>query len=498
MKYRYFLLFCLCIRLQSYAATGSTQLNESQLYVGEAYFYAYQSKYIDAISRMDIRRSLSNGTDSYYPDPLHYQISDSIFTAGEFESSYRLPRRAARIINGIVESHADQIVRNEAAYRLARIILDEGNPEGALQIIDKITGKLPESVSDEELFLRAQVYMANNQFTGAVRILQKLLDENKYKGFSGYNLGVALIKIGQEKQGLEQLDKAGQVSGDDEITLAIKDKANLTIGYQLINAKTPALAKMYFERVRLSGPFSNKALLGSGWVEVTLGNFDKALAPWSELAKRDLADSSVQESMLGVPYAYDKLGLPGKATLMYGKAIDEFSRELANLDGAIKNVREGRFLHALINAKLNQNANWNAKLISSAKIPQSNYFLDLMASKDFDQTLRNYLDINDIVIKLKKWDENLTSALEHSILFNPQNDQTFGHQARQLQDRVHESLKKADPIRIKLENMLEAMAIQDLNLRRKQLLDYQIHARFALADSYERASKTQGSSSGAQ
>ena len=39
--------------------------------------------------------------------------------------------------------------------------------------------------------------------------------------------------------------------------------------------------------------------------------------------------------------------------------------------------------------------------------------------------------------------------------------------------------------------MLEAVAIRELNVRRERLADYQNQARFAYADSYDRAAKAQ-------
>jgi hypothetical protein len=39
--------------------------------------------------------------------------------------------------------------------------------------------------------------------------------------------------------------------------------------------------------------------------------------------------------------------------------------------------------------------------------------------------------------------------------------------------------------------MLEAMAVNELTRRRDRLEEFRVKARFALADSYDRASKTQ-------
>lgn len=572
MMLRYAWLLGLCLLPLSSAGADVAHVDEKDLYLGEAFYYAYQSRYVDAITRLDI------ATGQYYPpgkpnpDPLHFRLGDFRFSVGDLESSYRMPLRAERAIKAVFVSNAGPLVRNEAAYRLARIYLQKGEAENASKSIGQISGNVSEDIREDALFLRAQIYMANGRFADAVNALRELQDSRNYKGFAAYNLGVALIKTGQEKQGLDQLDKAGQISGDDEVTLSIRDKANLALASRLMEDKQPALAGHYLERVRLTGPFSNQSLLNSGWVDVALGKFDNALAPWSVLAKRNVTDKSVQESMLGVPYAYAKLSLPGKAALMYGKALDGFERELIRLDASIKSVSEGKLLKALLHEGLKQDENFIARIRSVSETPETRYLIELMASSDFQGSLKNYLDLDELSKRLESWDEDLNvyeemiglrrlfyqsqlpiidkqfSALDakmkarlkqrqnlddkiKNMLALPklenenllavvnkhlqdmdddvnnlkktydsfirlrqsttQNYQGYEDQIHQLRNRVHDSMQKVNALLAMQGHTLEVMAIKDLSQRRKHLQDYQAHARFALADSYERASKAQ-------
>lgn len=567
----------LCLSSLSWAGVGTSQVNEKDLYVGEAFYYACQDKYIDAISRLDIGFGKFYGLDQPNLDPLHVQFGYSQFSVGDFELSYRMPRRAGPAIRTIFESNTDQSVRNEAAYRLARISLQEGEPENALQSIEQITGKMPESIREDEFFLRAQIYMANGRFADAVQALRELQNTKSYKGFAAYNLGVALIKSGQEKQGLAQLDKAGEISGDDDVTLSIRDKANLALGYRLLDARQPELARQYLDRVRLSGPFSNQALLGSGWADVALGSFDGALVPWSVLAKGRVTDKSVQESMLGVPYAYAKLNLPGKAALLYGRALEGFLQELTRLDASIRSVHEGKFLPALLREELKQDANWIAKLRDLPDTPETHYLLELMASHDFQESLKSYLDLDDLSKRLASWEADLNAYEEmislrrqyyesllpnmdrqiltldselrlclerrqslddkiknmllskksehHKLLADAyqhlqqidddvknfkktyasfvslrqsvtQNYQGYDEQINQLKSRVHDSTLKANTLMARQGQILETLAINELNQRREHLQDYQARARFALAESYDRVNKMQAPSGG--
>jgi len=151
-------LFWLCLSSLSFAGVDTTNINEKELYFGEAFYYAHQEKYIDAITRLDIGAGRFYTHDKPNPDPLHFQLRSASFSLGDFELSYRMPQRAGRAIKAIIENTADPMVRNEATYRLARIFLKKGEPENAQQAIEQISGKISGDIREDALFLRAQIW----------------------------------------------------------------------------------------------------------------------------------------------------------------------------------------------------------------------------------------------------------------------------------------------------------------------------------------------------
>ena len=404
----YIFLFGLCFSYSSLAA-GASKSAAKDLYLGEAFYYAFQGEYVDAITRLDTELGQFYRLDDQNLDPLHFQVNFANFSVGDFELSYRMHQRAGRAIKSVLEGNVEQSIRNEAAYRLARIFVQKDDVRSALSTIDKITGKIPDKVREDEQFLRAQIYMLSGKFDAAITILQDLQGSKNYVGFATYNLGIALIQNGQELKGYEQLDKAGLINSDDEGVLAIRDKANMLLGNRLIASGQPALAKQYLDRIRLSGPFSNKALLGSGWTDVALEQYDRALAPWLILINRNATDKAVQEGLLGAPYAYTKLGLHGRAALLYGSALEKFGAELAKLDSSLKSIREGKFLQALVSDELKQDKNWVVKLRELPDVPETYYLLELMASNDFQESLQNYFDLDDLRKRLEAWDESINA-----------------------------------------------------------------------------------------
>ena len=619
------IIFTLCCLLATHVAvaisdTGKIDLKD--IFFGEALFHSYQDDYLSAITKLDAELGQYYGLDEPALDPFHVHIDQADFSIGDLELSYRMHQRAGRALKAVLESNVDPVVRNEAAYRLAKIYFQKSQPVNALHALEKIEGDLPEDTQLDERFLRAQVYIATGRFSDAVTILKKIENEDELEGFAAYNLGIALIQNGQDKEGIKKLDEVGKLNSGERSVLALKDKANLTLGYRMLEKGAPVLAKTYLERVRLDGPFSNRALLGAGWVEVSLGNFDRALVPWSLLHERSVIDNSVQEAMLAVPYAYGRLNVFGKAAIKYGQAMDVFGQEISSLDRSIKSIREGKFLAAVLQKESEQDANWLINLRDLPDTPETHYLMELMASHDFQEMLKNYhdlaglrsglvdwlasLEVYEEIIEIRRqyfepllpvvekqfkkldsriklrmeqrerlqqrlkamlvsrrpeylataneraaldrlgklkvylsanpqlksdevqarmkrlkgvlywqvhseYDERLTSAYKHlheldtyidklNTVYKSfirtrqaatQSYEGYTIPIRQLRTRLQQTQIKLNGIMARQGRMLETLAINELDRRRQRLEEYQVKARFALAESYDRATKAQ-------
>jgi hypothetical protein len=390
--------------------SGPQELKD--LYFGEALYSAFQGDWFDAITRLDTELTQHHGLDEPERDTLYYHINQAEFAVGDFELAYRMHLRAGRAITAVIEGNVEEPVRNEAIYRLARIYFQKDQPVNALYAVERISGDVPSHIVNDLDFLRAQILMANGRYAEAADILQDIQEVKSLEGFSTYNLGIALIKDGKEIAGREYLDLTGRLNSNDPLTLAIKDKSNLVLGSKLLEEEKFESAKQILDRVRLNGPFSNRALLGSGWADVFQGRFERAIVPWNILAAREVTDASVQEAMLAAPYAYGKLNVYSKAAVMYGSALENFDTELNKLDESIKSIREGHFLRALAREELKQDANWVVKLRKLPQTPETYYLLELMAAHDFQESLKNYLDLEQLRKKLEAWEGDLDAFEE--------------------------------------------------------------------------------------
>src|SRR5687768_2753771 len=376
-------------------------------YFGEAIYYAQQGHYFEALERLDAELAQHRGVDEPALDSLYHNLREAEFDVGDFELSYRMHHRAGRAITAVLEGAVDEGVRNDAAYRLARIHFQKGQLDDALHALSRITGAIPAEIRDDVEFLRANIYMATGRASDAVKVLGPLRSDAGLTGFTAYNFGIALLQDGRPQEAIEQLDRAGQLTAGEPAGLAIRDKSNLVLGTVLFEAGGFDRARQSWDRVRLEGPFSNQALLRAGWAEASARQYDRALVPWTMLAEREPTDMAVQEVMLAVPHAYASLNLHGRAALSFGRALELFTHQIERLDASIGSVRDGLFLEALVREESRQDGDWVITLRNLPGAPDTYYLTELMASHDFQTALQNYLDLEDLRSRLSTWKTSL-------------------------------------------------------------------------------------------
>lgn len=469
--------------------TGMAKAEEKEelrdLFFGSAMFHAHQENYFDAIVALDTELAQFHRLDEPELDPFSAHLGQAEFSVGDLELSYRMHREAGRAIEAVLQGDVSQPVRNEAAYRLAKIHYHKQQPANALHALEMIEGRVPMRVRSEEQFLRARVFMQLGRFDEAVELLKDLKGDESLAGFVEFNLGIAQLKSGEEARGILELTALGKKSSGKAAEQALYDKTNLLLGSHLMEAGELQLARPYFDRVNLEGPFSNRALLGAGWVEARAGRYDRALVPWKMLQDRKGTNESVQESMLAVPYAYGKLDVHSTAAINYGRALDSFGNEIDTLTASINSIREGKFLEALRRKEASQVQNWVVALRNLPDAPETHYLLDLMASNDYQEFLRNYRDLNDLYERNEEWLKSL-SAYEDIISIRrayyepllPQLDDQF----RKLDARIKLRFEQRDKFASRIEQMLvsrrpEYLATADEQEARLELKE--LHSRIA-------------------
>ncbi len=370
------------------------------LHWGEVLFYFYQDDYLQALTRLGAAQDFNRVAN--HPVEAELLKGGLYLSLGQHEE-------ARRIFNTLLNDNVPLDVRNRAWFYLAKIWYQRNYLEQAAEALTSIRGALPGEMEPERHLLEAQVLMYLGRYDDAVRVLERWQPPEKgrtdvWSVYARFNIGVALVRSGRIDQAAELLDMVGRTATPTEELAALRDKANLALGYAWLQAGKPNEAKAVLQRVRLEGPQSNKALLGVGWADATEQRFTKALVPWLELRERRLLDAAVQESYLAIPYAYAQLDATKQAVEHYAQALTAFDEESQRIDQSIAAIRSGRLLDAIMENDQGDEVGWYWQLQNLPDAPETRYLYHLLASHEFQEGLKNYRDLKLMRTNLASWE----------------------------------------------------------------------------------------------
>lgn len=378
--------------------SGREPIVVEDLHYGEVLFYFYQGDYFPAIIRLLAAQSQSN---------LDKHIDDSELLLGGMYLSYGHHLEAARIFERLLANNVNPEVRDRTWFFLAKIWQQRGYLEESQQAFDRIEGELPKNLQREASMLQAQILIDAGDYDKAIALLQNWKGKTEWASYAKFNLGVALVRSGRVDEAEEILEDLGSMNPFNDELKSLRDKANLALGYALLQNGEPRAAKPALQRVRLEGPFSNKALLGMGWADAELESYQRALVPWMELRSRDLLDSAVQESMLAIPYALAQLDSISQAADHYLNAIEAFYEESNRLDRTIDYIESGEmFMQFLADDPL-ATTGWYWRLEDLPKGPEARYLFHLLSTHEFQEGLKNFRDLNYMHNNLDNWQQSV-------------------------------------------------------------------------------------------
>jgi Tetratricopeptide repeat len=368
------------------------------LHYGDVLFYFYQDDDFEAITRLTAYQ--------HWNLVQHHEAEGQLLLGGLY-LSLGMYNEAGERFQTLLTDDVPTGVRNRAWFYLGQVWYARGYLDKAEAALRKINGKMSPELEAQREHLYANVLMHQGHFDEAIRLLATTRGTSIWTAYARFNLGVALIRKDRIKDADPFLTEVGTMDAQTPETEALKDRANLALGFAYLQAKDPQQARVSLERVRLNGPYSNKALLGTGWADAALGDYKSALAPWTELRSRNLLDAAVQESYLAVPYAYSKLSANAQSAENYETAVEQFSNEDKSLDGAIQRINDGKMISDALGADKQGHYGWFWQLKDVPDAPESRYLYALLAGHDFQEGLKNYRDLTFMGKMLDRWGDSM-------------------------------------------------------------------------------------------
>lgn len=368
---------------------------------GEVLFDFFQENHFTALTHLS--------TSQHFGRVAHHADEAELLRGGML-LSYGLHQEAGRIFQQLIDAGAPPKVRDRAWFFLAKIRYQRGYVAEAEDAMARIGDTLPGDLEDERRVLQANLLFQRQQYAEAVATLRKVSARSDWYVYGRYNLGVALVQAGATVDGLTLLDEIGRdknLPQRGEELAALRDKANVALGYVYLRNETPVWAKVYLDRVRLDGLMTNKALLGLGWSHAAHNEHERALVSWGELTQRSVADTAVQEALLAVPYSLGKLGAYRQSLQKYEQALEVYTREIAQLDESMQAIRGGALVENILRSNPGEESGWFWRVRQIPDAPESRYLTELLASHEFQEGLKNYRDLTFLVRSLDEWSRNI-------------------------------------------------------------------------------------------
>lgn len=377
--------------------------------------------------------------------------ADYTWRLAESYLGFGMRARAEALYRELSLTTTDYLALGRARIQLSEFSYARGFLAEATNSMMRMREKLPDPLALQWQDVLSRTLMAQARYGDAVEVLTEMKNANKQSPYTRYNLAVALINTNRAAEGEAILDRLGRTPGKDTESLALRDKANLTLGYHFLKKEQGGTAKPLFGRVRIEGPFSNRALLGMGWAELapqgqkqkkatitdepvevnplaslaTLGillnparleqdvykraglrnfkldkiektqeaNLRRALVPWAELINRDPMDPAVQEGMLAIPFALDRVGAHIEAQQYYERAVGLLQESRKRIDTSSQFIKENRMVETIVRRDIDSEAGWNWRLRDLPDASETFYLQSVIAENRYQEALKNYRDI---------------------------------------------------------------------------------------------------------
>lgn len=452
------------------AALAETREARNPL-VAEALFHFLKDDPFQAASRLIVAAHFNR---------LDTRMSEDALLQGVVYVSYGLPAEAEQVFERLTGEGMAPGVRDQAWFHLGKLYHRRGEFDKAHAAFRRIAGVLAGELEEERRVRHAYVLIARNEPADAIKMLEKLPSTSAWAAYGRYNLGVAFVRTNERKRGLAMLEQLGAQSVAGNEMLALKDKANVAAAYSLLQASEPDRARQLLARVRLDGMLADKALLGMGWAYSNEQQYERALVYWQELVRRDLAGAEVQEALLAIPYALDKLGARRQALTQYEEALAKYGDALARIGAAVDEVRSGRFVKGV----LAQSAKQGRARVPLEQLPDSRarpFLGRLAATHVFQDAIGNHRDLLSLQDNMNNVPARLTALGPARTSGDLKTEGIAPMSAREttLRARIREALDAEV-------RAIERLALAELAQRQERLTGYQAQARFAIADLTDR------------
>jgi hypothetical protein len=406
-------LFALTLFLASFSTLAEKPLSAvADPRYGVVLYEYYQSNHFAALSELMVAEQ-KGGIQGHKDNPK--------LMRGSLTLALGLDKQAGIIYSDLLDANKPLEVKNTAWFYLSKIRYQRGEYESVNATLAKIISPISTDLLADVAAMRIQLLLKQNKVveaeallaeTSAISRIRKAFD--RWRPYLNFNVATAYIRINERDRAALFLEKVIVAPISKNVNfqleqLALYDRAYLASAFSFFQNQEYQKAVDNFGRVRQSAAFSNDALLGLGWAEARLGNFEAALVPWSVLGRRTLTDESVQESLIAAPFAYLQLGDSDKAIERYTAAESIFTEQLVMLENVATQIQNESIIDILQLDESDTRYSWLQPEKNSLVASPSEYLSSLFALNRLQNPVQTLSDLLKMKRRLEQWQENLVA-----------------------------------------------------------------------------------------
>jgi hypothetical protein len=400
----------------------------------------YQGNFSLALTQMAIlEQKFPNGL-TQIPDSLSgYQVEPELLKGG-ISLAYGLDNQAANIFLRLLKNNIKPDVTAYSWLLLGKTYYQKRQFSDAAHAFQQIKPHTADeffepSTRDNWLYMQSQLHgflLEQGTNTTDIQWLQQLSENSIYRDYVQYNQALALLQKGNNQQAISVLstlinndnsfvsrwmDWADPLFSDNDAPNvdaerdAIRDRANLTLGYTLLQNAEPFEAFRVFENIRTDGLDAEAALLGYGWAAAKKDELQTALAIWQRLILMPQNSEYTLEAYLASAYAYENAFAPRQSLQVLQLGLDRFKQALVNLNQAEKEVKQRQFILDLLpNKDKQQSVDADVSLSLNTKgrpFNTAQLFDSVSVSNEFRAGLLALEQNRDLQQQLLNWQQRL-------------------------------------------------------------------------------------------
>jgi hypothetical protein len=346
---------------------------------------------------------------------------------GGMSLAWGLEDQAKQIFESLLAvDSSDQVTseqtRAQAWQLLTKALYQKQQYQGAARALQYLSPELAaqylDGQSQDELwYLKSQLSAFLSNGYDPEQLRQQMSADSLYRQYVTYNQALSNMEQGQQQQAVALLEELSgkprsvvdslfftwfsplYAEDEEEEKLALRDRANLTLGYTQLQLGDNPKAKQAFQKVRLDSLDSQAALLGLGWSAAYGKEYQIALSIWDNLKHSSPSSEYVLESYLASAYAYEQAFAPTQALAELEQGLQHYHSELMDLQNMQDLASQDSYFLSLATVQQDQ----------QVTAEQGLYFAAIMSDSGFVSSLKSLQENLQLRQILINWQDELAS-----------------------------------------------------------------------------------------